>query len=95
LFGLSRDYKCLLDSSSAVPPKVCVQATVVPTPRVETGGWKTVKAEKTIAKDRAPSKVQKQNGFSSLKQVILVVFPPSYSSLSLSEKLPCFLIEIF
>ncbi|XP_059443182.1 putative recombination initiation defects 3 isoform X2 [Corylus avellana] len=54
--------------NSAVPPKVCVQATVVPTPRVETGGWKTVKAEKMIAKDRAPSKVQKQNGFSSLKQ---------------------------
>jgi hypothetical protein len=75
-----------------VPPKVCVQATVVP--RIETGGWKTVKMEKAIAKDRASSKVQKQNGCSSLKQVILVVFSPSIL-LSLLEKLPCFLIKIF
>ncbi|KAG2679013.1 hypothetical protein I3760_11G030400 [Carya illinoinensis] len=43
----------------AAPPKFCVQANVVP--KVESEGWKSVKAGKAIAKDGASNKVQKQN----------------------------------
>lgn len=59
----------MLDSSLAVPQKVSVQATVAP--KVETGGWKSVKVEKAIAKDRPSNKVQKRNRVSSLEHVIL------------------------
>ncbi|XP_041029024.1 putative recombination initiation defects 3 isoform X1 [Juglans microcarpa x Juglans regia] len=46
----------------AVPPKLCVQANVIP--KMESEGWKSVKAD---AKDGASNKVQKQNVV-SLKQ---------------------------
>ncbi|KAK9951670.1 hypothetical protein M0R45_007106 [Rubus argutus] len=55
-----------LDSHSTVPPKVCVQAAVVPT--TETGGWKTVKAGKATSIDRVPQKVQKHNGITCVQQ---------------------------
>ncbi|XP_016650015.1 PREDICTED: protein PAIR1 [Prunus mume] len=55
-----------LDSSSAVPPKACVQAVVVP--KTETGGWKTVKAEKATFSDSGFRKVQKPNRFTSIRK---------------------------
>ncbi|CAB4300394.1 unnamed protein product [Prunus armeniaca] len=52
--------------SSAVPPKACVQAVVVP--KTETGGWKTVKAEKATFSDSGFRKVQKPNRFTSIRK---------------------------
>ncbi|KAL6128714.1 hypothetical protein ACLB2K_072069 [Fragaria x ananassa] len=51
---------------STVPPKVYVQAAVVTA--TETGGWKTVKAEKATSSQRVPPQVQKPNGYTSVKQ---------------------------
>ncbi|XP_024027690.1 protein PAIR1 [Morus notabilis] len=56
------------DFSSAVPPKVCVQATVVP--KIETGGWKSVKSGKSASTHKASNKVPNQKGVSSIQKEI-------------------------
>ncbi|KAL4621950.1 hypothetical protein ACB092_06G264000 [Castanea dentata] len=50
----------------AVSPKVYKKATIIP--KVETGGWKSVKVDKAISTNRASNKVQKQNRVSPLEQ---------------------------
>nr|POE83984.1 protein pair1 [Quercus suber] len=50
----------------AVSPKAYKKATIVP--KVETGGWKSVKVDKAISTNRASNKVQKQNRVSPLEQ---------------------------
>ncbi|KAM4094698.1 hypothetical protein ACB094_06G214200 [Castanea mollissima] len=50
----------------AVSPKVFKKATIVP--KVETGGWKSVKVDKAISTNRASNKVQKQNRVSPPEQ---------------------------
>lgn len=62
-----------------MPPKACVQAVVVP--KTETGGWKTVKAEKATFSNSGFRKVQKPNRFTSIRKVslsfwfLVIVFP--------------------
>ncbi|KAL6126180.1 hypothetical protein ACLB2K_074231 [Fragaria x ananassa] len=58
------DYQSTVPST--VPPKVYVQAAVVTA--TETGGWKTVKAEKATSSQRVPPQVQKPNGYTPVKQ---------------------------
>ncbi|KAM2157122.1 hypothetical protein ACFX1R_042732 [Malus domestica] len=55
-----------LDSSSAVPPKVGVQAVVVP--KIETGGWNSVKVKRSTVSDNGLQKVQKPSRFASIQQ---------------------------
>lgn len=79
----------MLHSSLAVSPKAYKKATIVP--KVETGGWKSVKVDKAISTNRASNKVQKQNRVSPLEQVIhwfffFFLFLPSLFPLSLSGK---------
>ncbi|XP_050249622.1 putative recombination initiation defects 3 isoform X2 [Quercus robur] len=50
----------------AVSPKAYKKTTIVP--KVETGGWKSVKVDKAISTNRASNKVQKQNRVSPLGQ---------------------------
>ncbi|KAK4578240.1 hypothetical protein RGQ29_028394 [Quercus rubra] len=50
----------------AVSPKAYKKATIIP--KVETGGWKSVKVDKAISTNRASNKVQKQNRVSPLEQ---------------------------
>lgn len=67
-----------LDTSPALPPKVSVQAKTVP--KVETGGWKSVKVEQRSFTRAASLREQRRNGVSSEQQVvvsvrIVLVFP--------------------
>jgi hypothetical protein len=65
-----------------------MQATIVP--KVETGGWKSVKVGKAISTNRASKKVQKpKNRVSFLEQVILSFFSPLFP-LSFSGKAALF-----
>ncbi|GMN44924.1 hypothetical protein TIFTF001_014127 [Ficus carica] len=52
--------------NSAVPPKVCVQETVVP--KIETGGWKSVKSNKSASTHNASNKMPKQKGVYSIQK---------------------------
>ncbi|KAM2264731.1 hypothetical protein ACFXTI_040862 [Malus domestica] len=52
--------------SSAVPPKVGVQAVVVP--KIETGGWNSVKVKRSTVSDNGLQKVQKPSRFTSIQQ---------------------------
>ncbi|KAM1486438.1 hypothetical protein ACFX2I_000637 [Malus domestica] len=52
--------------SSAVPPKVGVQAVVVP--KIETGGWKSVKGETSTLSNNGFRQVQKRSRFTSIPQ---------------------------
>ncbi|KAK7837174.1 hypothetical protein CFP56_021653 [Quercus suber] len=51
---------------SILLPEAYKKATIVP--KVETGGWKSVKVDKAISTNRASNKVQKQNRVSPLEQ---------------------------
>lgn len=64
--------------SSAVPPKVCVQETVVP--KIETGGWKSVKSNKSASTHKASNKMPKQKGVSSIQKVVVSSLLLSLSS---------------
>ncbi|KAM2383202.1 hypothetical protein COP2_041974 [Malus domestica] len=52
--------------SSAVPTKVGVQAVVVP--KIETGGWNSVKVKRSTVSDNGLQKVQKPSRFTSIQQ---------------------------
>lgn len=63
-----RNLKGSLDFSSIVPPEVSVQ--VVQVPKVEMGGWKSVKKEQPM-KEKVPNKDLKKKEVSSSVQVML------------------------
>ncbi|XP_048421685.1 putative recombination initiation defects 3 isoform X2 [Pyrus x bretschneideri] len=54
------------NKGSAVPPKVGVQAVVVP--KIETGGWKSVKVKRSTVSDNGLRKAQKPSRFTSIQQ---------------------------